>query len=278
MLNDLYHALDPVAFWLGPFAIRWYGLGYVLGLLLGGWLLLRTARRWQVTLNLDSLLTIIISSALGIIVGGRLGYVFFYGGGYYLANPVEIVLGISDGGMSFHGGVLGMVLAVALSARLNKIPLLTLGDLIVTAAPIGIFLVRIANFINGELWGAPTDLPWGVVFSDTGGGFQARHPTQLYEAFLEGAVLFIVLNIFARKMPEQPRGSLAGIFFILYGVFRILIEFLRQPDAQLGYLFGDWLTMGMLLSAPMIIAGAALLMYAYRKRLPRKENEDAQKA
>jgi phosphatidylglycerol:prolipoprotein diacylglycerol transferase len=270
MLNEIYHALDPIAFWIGPFAVRWYGLGYILGLVLGGWLLLRTARRWQIKINLDVLLTIIIASAFGIIAGGRLGYALFYGNGYYFSHPLEIITGISNGGMSFHGGVLGMVIAVALVARFTKIPLLTIGDLIVIAAPIGILLVRVANFINGELWGAPTDLPWGVIFNDTGGGELPRHPTQLYEACLEGAVMLVVLNLIAKRKPPMVRGTFVGVFFILYGVFRIAIEFVRQPDVQIGYLAGGWLTMGMLLSAPMIIIGIVFLLFAQRRRLPQR--------
>ncbi|MDR2108211.1 MAG: prolipoprotein diacylglyceryl transferase [Coriobacteriales bacterium] len=270
MLNDLYHALDPVAFWIGPFAIRWYGLGYLFGLLLGGWLILHTARRWRLSFSLDALLSVLVASAFGIIVGARLGYALFYGGDYYFSHPAEIITGIASGGMSFHGGLLGMVIAMVVVARVTRMPLLTLGDLIVIAAPIGIFLVRIANFINGELWGAPTDLPWGVIFSDTGGGTVPRHPSQLYEAALEGAVMFVILNILALKQPPRPRGSFLGLFLLLYGVFRVLVEFVRQPDAQIGYLFGDWLTMGMLLSAPMIVAGIAFLLFAHRKRLPQQ--------
>jgi phosphatidylglycerol:prolipoprotein diacylglycerol transferase len=199
-----------------------------------------------------------------------LGFVLFYGAGHYLANPAEIVFGIGSGGMSFHGGLLGMVIAMGIVARLTGIPFLTLGDLVVIAAPVGIFLVRVANFINGELWGAVTDLPWGVVFDITGGGLEPRHPTQLYEACLEGLVLLCVLSACARKVPPRPRGSFVGIFLLLYGVFRVLIEFVRQPDAQLGYLFDGWLTMGMLLSLPMIVAGVAFLVFACRKRLPQR--------
>ncbi|MDR2492806.1 MAG: prolipoprotein diacylglyceryl transferase [Coriobacteriales bacterium] len=268
MLDDLYHLLDPVAFQIGPFAVRWYGIGYIIGILLGLLIVYRTARRWRAPLAPDTLLTLVIAATLGIVIGGRLGYVLFYDLGRYLANPLEIAA-FSNGGMSFHGGVLGMVVALVIVARLTRVPLLTIGDLVVVAAPLGIFLVRIANFINGELWGAPTDLPWGVVFD--GAGPEPRHPTQLYEALLEGALLFVILQLAARRKPPLPRGSYVGIFMVCYGVFRIAVEFVRLPDAQLGYLLGTGLlTMGMVLSAPLVVAGACFLLYAGIRRLPQQ--------
>jgi phosphatidylglycerol:prolipoprotein diacylglycerol transferase len=267
LLNEIYQALDPIAFWIGPFAVRWYGLGYIVGILLGGYVISRTCKRWNINFSFDALLTVFIAATLGIILGGRLGYVLFYDFGRYLANPAEI-LAFSQGGMSFHGGVLGMALAAYVASRFIKMPLATLADLIVIAAPIGIFLVRITNFINGELWGAPTDLPWGVEF-ESGGGI-ARHPTQLYEALLEGVVIFIALQVLSRKKPLLPRGSYLGIFLLLYGIFRIAVEFVRQPDIQLGYLAGGWLTMGMVLSIPLVIIGLALFLIATRRRSPQK--------
>jgi phosphatidylglycerol:prolipoprotein diacylglycerol transferase len=206
---------------------------------------------------------------LGIVIGGRLGYIVFYGVGYYLQNPLE-VFALSNGGMSFHGGVIGMVAAMAIAARMTGLPLLSIGDLAVIAAPVGIFLVRIANFINGELWGAESDLPWAVVFDDSGGGPLPRHPTQLYEAALEGLVMFVVMQVLARKLPPRPRGFFVGTFLSLYAVFRIAVEFVRQPDAQLGYLAGGWFTMGMLLSLPLLVAGAVLIVCACKKRLPQQ--------
>lgn len=265
LLNDIYHALDPIAFWIGPFAIRWYGIGYILGILLGGFLLLHICKRWKIRFNLDSLLTLFIAAVLGIIVGARLGYVLFYGGTYYFENPAEI-LAFSNGGMSFHGGLIGMAIAAFIASRIFKMPFASLGDLIAIVAPIGIFLVRITNFINGELWGAPTDLPWGVEF-ESGGGI-ARHPSQLYEAVLEGLVLFIILYLLSRRKPPLPRGSYMGIFFVLYGIFRIAVEFVREPDAHIGYLAGDWLTMGMVLSLPMVVIGIAFLVYAAKTQHP----------
>jgi len=265
LLDDLYHLIDPIAFWIGPFAVRWYGLGYIVGILVGGLLFMYLAKRWKIRFTYDALLTLYIASVLGIIIGARVGYILFYGAGYYFENPGEI-LTTSISGMSFHGGVMGMAIALFIVSRVYKMPLTSLADLVLIVAPIGIFLVRCANFINGELWGAPTDLPWGVTFE--GGGGIARHPTQLYEALFEGVVLFIVMMLLARRRPPLPRGSYFGVFFILYGIFRIAVEFVRQPDVQIGYLAGDWLTMGMVLSLPMVLIGIAMLIYAAKTRLP----------
>ena len=268
LLDAIYHALDPIAFWIGPFAIRWYGLGYIVGILVGGVLFFRLTKRWEIRFTLDAILTLYIASVLGIIIGGRIGYVLIYGAGYFIEHPDQILPFANGGlsGMSFHGGVMGMAIAVLIVSRIYKMPYTSLGDLILVVAPIGIFLVRCANFINGELWGAPTDLPWGVTF-ESGGGI-ARHPTQLYEAFLEGMVMFVVLIILARRKPPLPRGSYLGIFFLLYGIFRIAVEFVREPDIQIGYLAGGWLTMGMVLSIPMVLIGVAMLVYAARTRHP----------
>jgi phosphatidylglycerol:prolipoprotein diacylglycerol transferase len=223
------------------------------------------AKRWNANLSVDSLLTLMIASILGVVLGGRLGYVLFYNLEHCLAHPLEILM-FTKGGMSFHGGLLGMVIAMIIAVRLIKIPLLRLGDLVVIAAPVGIFFVRIANFINGELWGAPTDLPWGVVFDDKAAGFVARHPTQLYEAFLEGLVLFVILFALARRTPPRKEGFYIGVFMLGYGVFRILVEFVREPDSHIGYLFNSgWITMGMLLSLPMVVAGLIFLMRTPRK-------------
>jgi len=277
LLNDWYQTLDPIAFWVGPFAIRWYGLGYVVGILLGGLLILFIAKRWKIRFTADALLTLYIAAVLGIIIGARAGYILFYGSGYYFEHPEEIISS-SISGMSFHGGVIGMAVAMLVVSRIYKMPYTSVADLVLIAAPIGIFLVRCANFINGELWGAPTDLPWGVSF-ESGGGI-ARHPSQLYEALLEGVVLFTVMMLLARRKPPLPRGSYLGVFFILYGVFRIAVEFVRQPDVQLGYLAGDWLTMGMVLSTPMVLIGIVMLIYAAKTRHPQvgmpDQNEDAE--
>ncbi|MCI2242564.1 prolipoprotein diacylglyceryl transferase [Adlercreutzia faecimuris] len=273
MLDALYHAIDPVAFSLGPLTVRWYGIAYVLGFVCAALIIWRVARRWRVEVDVDSLLTIMICVIIGIIVGGRLGYVLFYGDGYYLAHPLDI-LAFNQGGMSFHGGLLGALLSGIPAARLTRIPFLTLADLGCIAAPVGLFFGRCANFVNGELWGAPTDAPWGVVFGGAA-GMMPRHPSQLYEALLEGVVIFCVLYALSRRVPPRPRGTFLGAFLVMYGAFRFLIEFVREPDVQLGYLWGGWLTMGQVLSAPLILAGVVVLAFAWRRRLPQRGVEPA---
>ncbi|MCI8469549.1 MAG: prolipoprotein diacylglyceryl transferase [Eggerthellaceae bacterium] len=273
MLDALYHAIDPVAFAIGPFAVRWYGIAYVLGFICAALIIRQVARRWRVTVDGDSLLTIMICVIVGIILGARLGYVLFYGDGYYLSHPLEI-LAFNQGGMSFHGGLVGALLSGIVAARLTGIPYLTLADLGCIAAPVGLFFGRCANFVNGELWGAPTDLPWGVVFGGQA-GLMPRHPSQLYEALLEGVVIFCVLYALSRRLPPRPRGTFLGCFLILYGTFRFLMEFVREPDAQLGYLWGGWLTMGQVLSAPLVLVGVGVLAYALTRRLPQRGAEPA---
>ena len=269
MLNDLYQALDPVIFSIGPFSVRWYGLAYILGFIVCAFIMWRLAKRWKLRFDSDALLTIFLCVIVGIIVGARLGYCLVYGDGKYFADPLSI-LALNQGGMSFHGGLIGALIAGIVAAKLTGIPYLTLADMGAIAAPVGLFFGRCANFINGELWGAPTDLPWGVVFGGAA-GTMARHPSQLYEALLEGVVLFIVLFVLSRKMPPRSRGTHLGVFLILYGVFRFAIEFVRQPDAQLGYLLGtDWLTMGQVLSVPLVIAGICVLAFAITHKLPQR--------
>ncbi len=265
MLNDIYQNLDPVALSLGPLIVRWYGLAYVAGFALAAFIIYRIARRWRLGLTMDDLLTLMICAIVGVVVGGRLGYVLFYGDGYCFAHPLEI-LAFNQGGMSFHGGLVGLLAGGAVAARLTRVPYLTLADLGAIAAPLGLFFGRCANFVNGELWGAPTDGPWGVVFGGAA-GMMPRHPSQLYEAVLEGLVIFCVLFALSRRLPPRPRGTFVGAFLVLYGIFRFLIEFVREPDVQLGYLWGGWLTMGQLLSAPLVVAGVALLVYAARRKL-----------
>ena len=275
MLNDFYQNLDPVAFIIGPLAVRWYGIAYVLGFLFAGLLMWRLAKRWKLKFDSDALLTIICCVIVGVIVGARLGYCLFYGNYNYLENPLEL-LAFNHGGMSFHGGLVGTLLAGIVAAKLTGIPYLTLADMGVIAAPIGLFLGRCANFVNGELWGAYTDLPWGVVFGGSA-GMLPRHPSQLYEALLEGVVLFIILFALSRKLPPRPRGTFLGVFPTLYGCFRFLVEFVRQPDAQIGYLYGGWLTMGQVLSVPLIIAGIIVFVYACKKQLPQQGLPDTKK-
>jgi phosphatidylglycerol:prolipoprotein diacylglycerol transferase len=248
--------LDPVALQLGPLALRWYSLAYIIGILAGWWLLLRMVRRPGSPMsgrNVDDLVT---WCTLGVILGGRLAYVIFYNPAQYLADPLA-VLKLWEGGMSFHGGLAGVIIAILLYARAQGLSALRILDYVAVVTPIGLLLGRFANFVNGELWGRPTDGTWGIIFPDAGP--EPRHPSQLYEAALEGALLLLLLNILfwftnARLKP----GMLGGLFIAGYGISRFLIEFLREPDAQLGVL-GIGLTMGQLLSLPMIAVGIWLL-------------------
>jgi len=257
---------DPVLISIGPLAIRWYALAYIVGILLG-WLyariLIRNEALWggRAPLTVGNFDDFIVWITLGIILGGRLGYVLFYNPAYFAANPLEIVQ-IWGGGMSFHGGFAGCVIAVLLFARSAKVPVLSLGDLTCAVAPIGLFLGRIANFINGELWGRTTDVPWAFVFP--GAGPLPRHPSQLYEAALEGLVLFIVLAVAVRMGSLKRPGLTIGLFAIVYALGRSFCEFFREPDPQLGFLWGG-LTMGMLLSIPLFLAGLAFVRYAMRR-------------
>lgn len=263
-LNDLYHALSPVAFSVGPVEVRWYALAYLAGFVCAGVVMWRTQRRWGLDVTVDDLLSVVLGVVFGVIIGARLFYVVFYGDGYYLEHPLEVIM-LNHGGMSFHGGFVGAVVGGAIVCRRYGISVLTMCDLGVIGAPIGLFFGRCANFVNGELWGKPTDLPWGVMF-ETGGNVY-RHPSQLYEALLEGLVMFLVLYALSRRVPPRPQGTFLGTFLVLYGVFRFLIEFVRVPDAQLGYLFGP-ITMGQLLSLPLVVAGVAVLVLAHRARRP----------
>ena len=262
MLNELYQSLDPVAIQLGPLVIRWYALAYLAGFALAGLVIFRVARRWGLDPTVEEVVTVIVAIAWGVIIGARLFYVVFYGDGYYLSHPLDVFMP-SEGGMSFHGGLVGAVVGGCLACRAYKLSIPTVCDLGAIAAPLGLFFGRCANFVNGELWGKPTDLPWGVVF-ETGGNV-ARHPSQLYEAVLEGLVIFCVLLALSRRRPARPQGTFMGAFLVMYGVFRFLIEFVRVPDAQLGYLFGP-VTMGQLLSLPLVVAGACVLVWSRRSR------------
>lgn len=274
MLNDIYQGLDPIAFSLGPLVVRWYGLAYVLGFVCAAAIIYFVAKRWKLGMSEDNLLTLMVCAIVGVVLGARIGYVLFYGDGYYLSHPLEI-LAFNQGGMSFHGGLVGLLIGGAVAARMTRIPFLTLADLGSIAAPIGLFFGRCANFVNGELWGAPTDGPLGVVFGGAA-GMMPRHPSQLYEAVLEGIVIFCVLFALSRKRPPRPQGTFLSAFLVLYGIFRFLIEFVREPDVQLGYLWGGWLTMGQVLSAPLIVAGIALLIYAARARHPQAGPQEIQ--
>ncbi|MCX8008043.1 MAG: prolipoprotein diacylglyceryl transferase [Coriobacteriia bacterium] len=251
--------LDPVAFALGPLEVRWYGLAYVAGFALAAAILHRLNRRWQVGLTLDQEVDIVLAAVIGLVVGARLGYVLFYGGSEYLRHPLRI-LETWQGGMSFHGGLVGILLAGWFMSRRLGVPFLRLADLGAVGAPVGLFLGRLSNFVNGELWGRVTTVPWGVVFP--GAGPLPRHPSQLYEALLEGVVLFAVMVVLSRV--RRPDGMMLGTLLALYGIFRIFVEFFREPDVQLGFVAGPF-TMGQVLSVPMVIAGALLVFAAHRR-------------
>ena len=259
-------AFDPVLVHIGPFVVRWYALAYIAGIL-AGWryvrALVRAEKLWggAAPLSLADYDDFVLWATFGIILGGRIGYVLFYNPGYFFAHPADIVQ-LWRGGMSFHGGFLGVVVAVIAFARLRGIPILSLGDLTCAAAPIGLFLGRIANFVNGELWGRPSDVPWAMVFPNAGP--LPRHPSQLYEAGLEGLVLFALLAALVRGGALKRPGMVTGAFALGYGIVRLASEFFREPDAQLGFLWGG-LTMGMLLSLPLMLAGIAFIVAAQRR-------------
>ncbi len=248
--------IDPVLIEIGPLAIRWYALAYVAGILGCWYVVKRLAATWPGAPDERTIDDFVVWITFGIILGGRLGYVLFYKPGYYLANPAEIVF-VWQGGMSYHGGMLGVIGAVLLFARQRKIRLLALGDAVACAVPIGLFFGRLANFINGELWGKPAELPWTFIVNGT-----ARHPSQLYEALLEGVALFVILWFYSSK--PRPYLAVSAMFLLFYGIFRFAVEFVRLPDKDPGYLAYGWVTMGQVLSAPMILAGMIMLYMAYR--------------
>ncbi|KQT82531.1 prolipoprotein diacylglyceryl transferase [Aurantimonas sp. Leaf443] len=254
-----YPQIDPVFLELGPLQLRWYGLSYVAGILCG-WLygrhLAGTPRLWPngvSPITRTDIDDFILYITLGIVLGGRLGSVLFYDFARYIEEPLA-VFRVWEGGMSFHGGLIGVTVAMALFCRNYKVPFWSLVDVVAASVPFGLFFGRIANFINGELWGAPTSVAWAMVFPEAGP--EPRHPSQLYEAALEGIVLFLVLRLLTHHflMLRKPR-FVGGAFIFLYGCARIFVEFFRMPDVQLGYLYGGWLTMGMVLSIPMLLVG-----------------------
>jgi phosphatidylglycerol:prolipoprotein diacylglycerol transferase len=261
-------AIGPVALDIGGFEIRWYALAYIGGILLGWFYVLRLLARdrlWggEAPVSRQTIDDLLVWAALGIILGGRLGYVLFYNSAYYLDHPLEIAA-LWRGGMAFHGGLAGVVIAVIGFARARRAPLLTLGDLMAAATPFGLLFGRLANFVNGELYGRPSAAPWGIVFP--GGGPEPRHPSQLYEALLEGVVLFAILRIATHRFGALGRpGFVFGLFVLFYGTFRIIAEMFRMPDPQIGFLPGG-LTMGIALSAPMIPIGLVFIWISRRAK------------
>jgi phosphatidylglycerol:prolipoprotein diacylglycerol transferase len=251
--------LDPVFLRLGPLEFRWYGLMYICGFVSAYFIILSGVRRKGLPLNKDQVADLIFSAALGVILGGRLGYILFYNLSYYLSHPAKL-FAVWEGGMSFHGGLTGAIVAGLFYIRKHKLSFYQLADISFLAGPVGLGLGRIGNFINGELYGRATTLPWGMVFP--GGGSQPRHPSQLYEAFLEGPLMFLILFLVSRKV--QREGVVFWSFIGLYGLFRFLVEFAREPDAQLGFLAGG-LSMGQLLSLPMFLGGVGMVVYCLRR-------------
>ena len=254
--------VDPVAIYLGPVKIYWYGIAYVVGIGLG-WLYIKiTNKFYQARLLPEEIDDLIFYTALGAVVGGRIGYCLFYDLHSTILNPL-LFLQIWNGGMSFHGGFLGGAFAIWILSRVQQKHFFELSDRIVSGLPIGLFLGRIANFINQELWGLPSDLPWAVIFSSPLSGGIPRHPSQLYEAFFEGLIIFTVLFLVLKKGCRV--GILTAYFLILYGIFRFTIEFLREPDLHLGYFFEGTLTLGQILTLPMLVLGAVMIFHSWRK-------------
>lgn len=264
--------IDPVIVQVGPIGIHWYGVGYIVGILFSWWYTRRLIGQFRLwahgvpPMRLADLDDFLVWAAIGIVVGGRIGYVLFYDFSRFAAHPQDIIA-LWQGGMSFHGGMLGTILAMVLFARSRGINPWSMLDLVAASTPPALGLVRLANFINSELWGKATDVPWAFVFPN--GGPEPRHPTQLYEAGLEGLVLFIVLRLLTHRalMLKRP-GFVGGAFVAGYGLCRIVVEFFRVPDAQIGYLYGGWLTMGMLLSLPMVAYGAYNMLTAREPATP----------
>ncbi|BAX51971.1 Prolipoprotein diacyl glyceryl transferase [Photobacterium damselae subsp. piscicida] len=252
--------IDPVLVQIGPLAIRWYGLMYLIGFAFAMWLANRRADQPGSGWTKDQVSDLLFAGFLGVVIGGRIGYVLFYNFDLFLANPLYLFK-VWTGGMSFHGGLLGVITAMFWYGHKNGRTFFSIADFIAPLVPFGLGMGRLGNFINGELWGRVTDVPWAMIFPT--GGPLPRHPSQLYEFLLEGVVLFIILNLFIRK--PRPTGAISGLFLLCYGSFRFFVEFFRQPDAQLGF-FDGWLTMGQILSTPMILLGAAILIWAYKKK------------
>lgn len=254
----MYPDINPIAFQVGPLKVHWYGLMYLIGFTAVWLLSFYRVKKYQLSWTRDQLGDMVFYGALGAVIGGRLFYVFIYNLPVFLKNP-WVLFYVWDGGMSFHGGMIGVVLALWLYARKIKKPFFMLTDFIAPFIPIGLGAGRIGNFINGELWGRVTTMPWGMVYPNAGP--LPRHPSEIYEFLLEGILLFIILWVYSRK--PRPRKAVSGLFLVCYGCFRFFAEYFREPDSQLGFMAGDYLTMGQLLCVPMIILGVILLILAY---------------
>lgn len=261
-----YPQFDPIAFTLGPLTLRWYGMMYLIGFGLAWWVASKRARRSGSGWTEDQVSDVIFYGAVGVILGGRLGSVLFYNFDRFLQDPM-MLLRVWEGGMSFHGGLIGVAAALWYFSRRHKKSFLSVTDFVSPLVPLGLFFGRIGNFINSELWGKPTEVPWGVVVAPGG---PAYHPSQLYEAFLEGLVLFIILWIASAK--PRAAGVISGLFLLFYGLFRFGVEFVRMPDADLGYMAWGWLTMGQILTLPMIVGGLFLISWAGKQK---ESNDEA---
>lgn len=256
--------ISPVAFYIGPFALRWYAISYLAGIV-SAWILIRhNVKKYNISMSSTQVDDLIFYATLGIILGGRFGYVFCYGKGYFWQNPLEI-FAVWQGGMSFHGGVIGVICSLFYFSYKEKCSFFKITDLAALYTPIGIFFGRIANFVNGELWGRVTDVGWAVKFPD--GGYLPRHPSQIYEALSEGVFMFIVLNLLWRhRYVREHTGFVSSVFLILYASCRICMEFFREPDRQIGFIFGQ-ITMGQLLSVPFLVLGLYILYRSIKKQL-----------
>ena len=259
MTGFAYPEISPIIVQIGPLALRWYSMAYLFGILFGWWLAAKRIKKYQIPLTKNNLEDIVFYFTLWVILGGRLGYVLAYGTEKFWLNPLEI-FAVWHGGMSFHGGIVGVIIAMYLAAKHVNFSFLKLTDFTAPLVPVGIFLGRLANFVNDELWGRVTNVAWAVRFPN--GGYLPRHPSQLYEACLEGVVLFVILNLmWTNKQCRERKGFISGAFLLGYALFRMLLEQFREPDAQLGFLWSG-VTMGQLLSLPALLGGVYLLSKA----------------